>query len=115
MGSLTEQGMHEMKAVLPKMRVNYFNPQLGDQEPFIESFSVIYEYVESESALHSKQVFTNINFPTPIWINLTDQCFENLIETYYSWMDTPAYQYDDFRNRSQKRSKKQINPAKPHS
>ena len=25
---------------------------------------------------------------------MTDQCFENLIETYYSWMETPPYQGD---------------------
>jgi hypothetical protein len=54
MESLTSQGIIEMKASLPKMRVNYFNPHIGDQEPFIESFSVNYEYMESESALQSK-------------------------------------------------------------
>jgi hypothetical protein len=31
---------------------------------------------------------------------MTDQCFENLIETYYSWMETPPYQGEhNHRNR----------------
>lgn len=40
---------------------------------------------------------------------MTDQCFENIIETYYSWMESPAYQYDDFK-KIQAKDDPKINP-----
>lgn len=40
---------------------------------------------------------------------MTDQCFENLIETYYSWMETPPYQGDgNHKNRPKVREREKL-------
>lgn len=46
---------------------------------------------------NSQQSTLVVNVAKPININLTESCLTNLIETYYSWMETPPYQFDEYQ------------------
>jgi len=49
-----EQGNNEMALDIPRLKVFYYNPTIGDWEPFIESFQVVYRYMESAHPLGAK-------------------------------------------------------------
>jgi|LauGreDrversion4_2_1035121.scaffolds.fasta_scaffold33612_4 hypothetical protein len=42
-----------------------------------------------------------VDIPKPVNINLTESCLQNMIETYYSWMETPPFAVDDYRGQSE--------------
>lgn len=70
-----------------------------------------YQFIGSES-IGGQQNSITIDFPKPININLTDSCLQNIIETYYSWMETPPYQLDEFKNNRKKMLRGSINEIK---
>lgn len=78
-----------------KFKVSYFNSAIGDWEPFIENIELEFEQTLNIRHDNSAQSTLLVNFPSPVNINLTESCLTNLIETYYSWMETPPYQIDD--------------------
>lgn len=45
-----------------------------------------------------------LDLPTPININLTESCLQNMIETYYSWMETPPFAVDEYLRKSEVKS-----------
>ncbi len=54
MKTVSDNHMNDTKLDIPKLRVCYFNPTFGEWEPFIESFSVSYVYLESASTIGAK-------------------------------------------------------------
>jgi len=89
---------------LNNLRVFYYNAVLGDWEPLIESLDLAYEATFQIRRDKSIQSTMFLDLPTPININLTESCLQNMIETYYSWMETPPFAVDEYRRKSEVRN-----------
>ena len=65
-----------------RLSVNFFNMNMGCWEPFLERFSFVLLELEDYK---SKVSSLDLNFATPINMNMTEKLVENVQESYKSW------------------------------
>ena len=75
------KGETDTVLVLPYIKINYYNLELGEWEPFLEKTqATILQHTTKEESL------TSITFKDAICLNATEQCLKNIFHTYRSWM-----------------------------
>jgi len=75
------KGETDTVLVLPFIKINYYNLELGEWEPFLEQTqATILQHTTKEESL------TSITFKDAIALNATEQCLKNIFHTYRSWM-----------------------------
>ena len=65
-----------------RLSVNFFNMNMGCWEPFLERFGFALLQLEDYS---SKMSSLDLNFGSPINMNMTEKLVENVQESYKSW------------------------------
>ena len=68
------------------MTASYYNLELSEWEPLLESLSCTMAVTSSLS-----ESSTAVNFDKPILLNITESVLHNIIITYQSWMASPDY------------------------
>ena len=64
--------------------INYYNPEAGEWEPFIETFKIYFSI--NEDQVNKRRSF-QCELPSNILINVTEKLVKNLSDTYKSWQE----------------------------